>query len=105
MLPTSTYTRQLFQSLLQFCTVLVAELITLATVTGGPPTSLTEVYLPVLLALAAALAIFGGAKLQVGGIENEAVVVRALHSSPETGELLPGTTNADLAKPVPATLK
>ncbi len=63
--------RQATQSLLQFLTVLVAQLMALATRTGGPPTSLADLYLPVLIALAAALAIYGGAQLPIGGTESE----------------------------------
>lgn len=51
-------TRQILQSIWQFAVVLVAQLMVLP----APPADLTALWTPVLMAMAAALAIWGGAK-------------------------------------------
>ena len=54
--------RQMVQSGLQFAITLVATLLSLGHVPSGP-----ELYMAVLTALGAALAIYGAAKLPIGG--------------------------------------
>lgn len=54
--------RQLFQSIVQFLTVLVGSLIAI----GGFPTG-EQLYMAVLVGLAGALAIFAASKAPVGG--------------------------------------
>ena len=58
--------RQVFQSIAQFTITLIAQLVTLYGVQGHPPESFADVYLSVLLALAAALGIWGVSKAPVG---------------------------------------
>lgn len=52
-------TRQIVQSIFQFFVTLVAQLLVLPT----PPADLAALWQPVLIAIAAALAIWGGAKM------------------------------------------
>ena len=100
--------RQLFQSAMQVLIPGVLALLNALMALGGFPTQ-EELYMAVLGALMsgilAAAALFGVSKMQVGGVEAEAKIVRALHSNPETGKLLPGTTARELAKPAPESLK
>jgi len=57
--------RQLFQGVFQFATVLVTALL----VYQKPPESVADLWQPVLQALSAALVIWGGSKIPVGGRE------------------------------------
>src|SRR3990167_6383765 len=100
--------RQVFQSGAQVLIIFLQGLATALFALGAVPTG-EQIYLSVLgslvLALGSAAALFGISKAQVGGIANEKLIVKALHSDPETGVLLPGTTARELAKPAPEALK
>ena len=96
--------RQLFQTGMQMLIVFAQGLVVALYAIGTFPTP-EQLYLAVLgsagSAIVVAAAFFGVSKVRIGGIANEEVAVRALNTDPSTGELLPGTTAADLAKPLP----
>lgn len=77
------YTRQVVQTTIQFLTLFVGSLIAV----GGYP-EMEQLYMSFLTALAGALALFGGSKINVGGVENEEKIVKALYTDPTTNQLL-----------------
>lgn len=105
-MPNAT-SRQLFQTGAQIAIAFLQALIVALYAIGGFPTN-EQLYLAVLgsagSAIVVAAAFFGVSKVNVGGLENEALAVRALHSN-VAGELNPGTTKAQLAKPLPEAVK